>query len=259
MDQRESNRDERMYWHGVVRDFYRTQYGLDLDPAQADTALVPPLEAVVTIQDAGKADADIFFSSGYRTTLAYQTELHDYGYSPANMARILEMGVGLGRLIIHYFPFAAELYGCDVTPGVAAWTTARLGHRVRVDSTGHEPPLPYPDGHFDFVYAHSVFTHIPCNLAEPWAAELRRIIRPGGVLIFSVWDSNVYLQSVSQREFHERYLVPGCHDWNHDDGVLMLTYQSPRHIYRTWNKYFHVLEIRSQHLDQSHVICRRED
>jgi Methyltransferase domain len=151
MDQRESNRDERNYWHGVVRDFYQIQYRLNLDPAQTDSSLVPPLETVVTIQDAGKADPDIFFASGYRTTLAYQTELLDYDYSPAKMKNILEMGVGLGRLIIHYFPFSAQLYGCDVTSGVAAWTKAKLGHRLQVKSTGLEPPLPYPDDHFDFV------------------------------------------------------------------------------------------------------------
>ncbi|HEV7475254.1 MAG TPA: class I SAM-dependent methyltransferase [Pyrinomonadaceae bacterium] len=249
--------EERDYWLEVIRDFYKNEYGLDLHESQTDQSLVPPLDTALKIQRANKADADGFFASGYRAAMIYQTELCDYG-SPANrMQNILEMGVGLGRLIIHYFPFKAKLYGCDVTPEAAAWTRSKLGHRVEVETTGVEPPLPYPDGLFDFVYANSVFTHVPCSLMDRWAAELQRIIRPGGFLIFSVLDANHYLRDLTYREFHRDFQAVGCRDWAREQGVLMLTYLSRESLFNTWGKHFRVLELRTHYRELSHLICQR--
>jgi SAM-dependent methyltransferase len=250
--------EERNYWLEVIRDSYKTEYGLNLHEAQTDQSLVPPLDTVLKIQRANKADADGFFASGYRAALAYQTELRDYNSPPHRMQNILEMGVGMGRLIIHYFPFEANLYGCDVTPEVAAWSRSKLGHRVKIETTKVEPPLPYPDGLFDFVYANSVFTHIPCSLMDRWAAELRRIIRPGGFLIFSVLDANHYLRDITYREFDRDYQTVGCREWAREQGVLMLTYLSRESLLATWGKYFRVLELRTHYREQSHVICQRE-
>jgi SAM-dependent methyltransferase len=250
--------EERDYWIGVLRDFYRTTYGLELHAAQTDPSLVPPLATILKVQRANKADRDGFFASGYRTALAYQTELLDYG-SPANgMQNILEMGLGFGRLMLHYFPFEANLYGCDVTPEAVEWTRAKLGHRVRIELTGTEPPLPYADAQFDFVYANSVFTHVPCSLMDCWAAELRRIVRPGGFLIFSVLDANHYLRDMTYRDFHRHYQVPGCRDWDQDRGVRMRNYVDRTFLFATWGRYFRVFEQRAHYRDQSHLICKRE-
>jgi SAM-dependent methyltransferase len=243
----------------VLGDFYQSAYGLPPHPLQSDQSLVPPLEKVVAIQRADKAHPDAFFASGYRTALAYQRELRDHGASVDRMEHILEMGIGLGRLMVHLAPFKAKLHGCDVTPEVVEWTREKLGHRVDVTLTELEPPLPYADAKFDFVYANSVFTHIPCSLMDRWAAELRRIIRPGGFLIFSVLDANHYLQGMTYRDFHRTNESAGCRDWSHDLGVLMMTYLSRATIWETWGRYFEVLELRSHYRDQSHVICRRAE
>jgi len=229
-----------------------------LHASQTDSSLVPPLETVVKIQQANKADPDAFFASGYRSALAYQTALCDYDAPVDRMENILEMGVGLGRLIIHYFPFKARLFGCDVTPEAIEWTRSKLGHRVQIEQTQFEPPLPYADGLFDFVYANSVFTHVPCDLLDAWASELRRIIKPGGFLIFSVLDPNYYLRDFTYREYHLNYQSKGCREWSSDMGVLMGTYSSRESLFHTWGEYFRVLELRAQYRDQRHLICRRE-
>ncbi|MCC7082139.1 MAG: class I SAM-dependent methyltransferase [Burkholderiales bacterium] len=249
---------ERDYWLGVIRDFYRSTYGVELDPAQTDPSVIPPLETIVKVQRANKAERDAFFASGYRGALAYQAELLDYGFPVDRTRNILEMGVGFGRLLIHYFPFKASLYACDVTPEAVTWTRARHGHRVRVDLTAGEPPLPYDDGMFDFVYANSVFTHVACEGVRHWAAELRRIIRPGGFLIFSVLDANHYLRDIPYRDFHRDYQSPGCRDWDQDRGVRMRNYLDRGFLFSTWGDYFRVLELRSHYRDQSHLICKRE-
>ncbi|MBA3481418.1 MAG: class I SAM-dependent methyltransferase [Pirellulales bacterium] len=248
--------EERIYWFNVLRDFY-SAYGLEPHPIQSDASLVPPLERVASIQRPDKAHPDVFFASGYRGALGYLTELRDYGASVEKMQNILEMGVGMGRLMAQLFPLPAKLYGCDVTPAAVNWTKSKLGHRVDVELTNLEPPLPYTDSMFDFVYANSVFTHVPCSLMTRWADELHRIVRPGGFLIFSVFDANHYLRDMPYREFHGRFTAAGCHDWNHDRGVHMMTYLSRDYIHATWGPYFRVLELRSHYRDQTHVICRR--
>jgi SAM-dependent methyltransferase len=251
--------EERDYWLEVLRDFYRTSYGLHLDPAQTDASLVPPLETVLKVQRANKADREGFFASGYRTVLDYQTELLDYDAPVHRMQNILEMGIGFGRLMIHYLPFQAKLHACDVTPESVEWTRAKLGHRVQIERTGLEPPLPYGDRQFDFVYANSVFTHVACGLVDPWAAELRRIVRPGGMAIVSVLDANHYLPNLPYREFHRQYQVPGCRDWDAERGVRMRNFLDRRFLFSTFGKHFRVLELRSHYRDQSHLILRRED
>jgi SAM-dependent methyltransferase len=49
-----------------------------------------------------------------------------------------------------------------------------------------EPPLPYAGDAFDFVYVYSVFTHLSVDLARRWMDELARIIKPGGLMWFTV-------------------------------------------------------------------------
>jgi len=246
--------EERRYWFDVVQDFYQEAYGLQPHAAQADDSLVPPLDKVNEIQRSNKAHPDTFFASGYRTALAYQQELRDYGASIHQMENVLEMGVGLGRLITHLYPFQARLFGCDVTPHAVEWMRSKHGQRVDTAETGLEPPLPYDDSKFDFVYANSVFTHIPRESTERWIAELQRVIRPGGFLITSVFDANHYFREVTYRDFHRDYVTAGCRDWNHERGVHMMTYHSREFIYSVWGQYLKGLEIRPHYRDQSHDI-----
>jgi SAM-dependent methyltransferase len=49
-----------------------------------------------------------------------------------------------------------------------------------------ESPLDYDAESFDVVYALSVFTHLPMPLQLHWISEMRRILKPGGVLLMSL-------------------------------------------------------------------------
>jgi SAM-dependent methyltransferase len=52
------------------------------------------------------------------------------------------------------------------------------------------PPLPYSGGYFDVVYCLSVFTHLSESMQDLWIGELRRILKPGGVLVLTVHGKN---------------------------------------------------------------------
>ena len=48
------------------------------------------------------------------------------------------------------------------------------------------PPLPFDDARFDLVLGYSVFTHLNVQYQDAWLGELRRLVRPGGILLLSI-------------------------------------------------------------------------
>lgn len=102
----------------------------------------------------------------------------------APVASILEFGCGWGR-ILRFFTRDVppeRLSGIDCLPeAVALCQAADLGRHVTL-----VPPLPHtplPSGAFDLVYAYSVFSHLSESAHLAWLAELRRLLRPDGLLI----------------------------------------------------------------------------
>ncbi|HWC66050.1 MAG TPA: class I SAM-dependent methyltransferase [Thermoanaerobaculia bacterium] len=100
--------------------------------------------------------------------------------------RWLDFGCGAGRIARHLLeaPEIAELTGVDVDPLLVAWTERRLrGASFRRIEPA--PPLPFPDARFDVVVSVSVFTHFDEEPGRGWAAEVARVLRPGGLFLVS--------------------------------------------------------------------------
>jgi SAM-dependent methyltransferase len=80
---------------------------------------------------------------------------------------------------------APKFYGVDVDAAAIAWCRENIPgvafHRI-----APRPPLPFPDGFFDVICGISVFTHLDEDLQDLWLAELRRVLTPGGTLLFTV-------------------------------------------------------------------------
>ena len=248
---------ELSYWTSRLRDLMRERFHLELHPIQTDTRLAPPREYVAEIQDPSKADPDVFVASGCRSMRFYLDELHDHGVNVAELSRILEFGVGLGRLIRHLFPFKAKLYGCDATARALAYTKSTLGHRVECTLVERTPPLPYADAFFDFVYANSVFTHIQMPLAREWIGEMARIVRPGGSAIVSVFDANQALRHLSDREVDLIERGDGYYGWGDRTVLESFAFMTPARLRDEWQRHFRILELRDHFHDQSHLILRR--
>jgi SAM-dependent methyltransferase len=101
-------------------------------------------------------------------------------------ARILDFGCGSGRVLRHFAPEAesGEAWGCDIDAASIEWATANLTPPLRFVGCDEVPPLPFADEYFDLIYAISVFTHLTDSWSA-WLLELRRILRPGGMLVVS--------------------------------------------------------------------------
>jgi ubiquinone/menaquinone biosynthesis C-methylase UbiE len=97
--------------------------------------------------------------------------------------RVLELGAGTGLNLAHY-PDEVELVLSEPEPAMRAAVdrrVARSGRTARVVAAPAEA-LPFPDGSFDTV----VSTMVLCTVGDPEAAiaEARRVLRPGGRLLF---------------------------------------------------------------------------
>jgi SAM-dependent methyltransferase len=103
-----------------------------------------------------------------------------------SMSSILDFGCGCGRVARWWADLDdSELHACDYNPELVGWCDRELPF-LEAKQSGLRPPLPYPAARFEFAYALSVFTHLSPDLERSWAEELRRILRPGGLLFVTV-------------------------------------------------------------------------
>jgi len=100
--------------------------------------------------------------------------------------RVLDVGCGPGALtgVLVELVEPSSVAACDPSePFVAACAQRHPGVDVR--QAGAEQ-LPWPDRAFDVVLAQLVLNFVPDR--EAAAAEMTRVLRPGGTLAAAVWD-----------------------------------------------------------------------
>jgi SAM-dependent methyltransferase len=121
------------------------------------------------------------------------------GVSLQDIAAMLDFGCGCGRLARWWDGLTgASLFGCDPNRELVTWCRANLPF-MNAAVSEDRPPLPYPDASFDFVYALSIFTHLPEEHASTWMAELARIVKPGGHVLFTT-AGEAYRERLSKSE-----------------------------------------------------------
>jgi SAM-dependent methyltransferase len=109
------------------------------------------------------------------------------GVNLAQARRVLDFGCGCGRALrwfLRDYP-DPEFHGVDVDEEAVEWCRQHL-KAAQFFANNPEPPLPYPDRHFDIIYCLSVFTHLDELMQDAWLAELARLLAPGGVLLLTV-------------------------------------------------------------------------
>jgi SAM-dependent methyltransferase len=99
-------------------------------------------------------------------------------------SRVLDFGCGAGRVLRHLLDEAqeAEIWGCDRDEPSIDWLNRHMSPPLQAVAVQEEPKLPFPDAHFDLVWALSVFTHITANWSG-WLLEVHRVLAPGGALV----------------------------------------------------------------------------
>jgi SAM-dependent methyltransferase len=136
----------------------------------------------------------------------------------AATARIVDYGCGYGRVagLVRQHGFAG-VEGFDVSAGLVE--RARRAHPdLRFTTLTRPPRLPVPDGDADAVLLMAVLTCVPSDAGQrELIGELRRVLRPGGLL----YVSDVLLQTDERnvtryrRSAHAAYGV-----FETDDGAI---------------------------------------
>jgi len=98
--------------------------------------------------------------------------------------RVLDVGAGTGALAAELARRELDVAAVEPAPTFVAALRARLPS-VDVRQAGAED-LPWPDASFDAALAQLVVTFM--SDAPAGVAEMRRVVRPGGVVAVCMWD-----------------------------------------------------------------------
>jgi SAM-dependent methyltransferase len=178
------------------------------EPETAPDGLpVPP--PLLRVQNVNSPDLDYFFARGGRTAQSIAEASERHGLPMSDVNRLLDFGCGCGRVLRqwHAYP-GVEPWGSDLSVAATSWVRSNLPF-VNATANGLAPPLAHVDEMFDLIYSISVFTHLPEDLGRAWMNELRRVLRPGGLLMFTVHGERYapYLTRAERAAFDRGELV----------------------------------------------------
>lgn len=144
-------------------------------PALRFRALTPAYDALVRLTTRERA---------FKPALVAQARI-----SPGH--RVLDLGCGTGTLalLVKRQQPDAEVTGIDGDPEILG-IAKRKARRARADVSldlGLSFELPYEDAHFDRVLTTLFFHHLSAEDKLRTAAELARVIKPGGELHVADW------------------------------------------------------------------------
>jgi len=103
---------------------------------------------------------------------------------PVEGKSVLDIGCAAGHLSAKLAAAGAEVLGVDASEAMISLARKEFGSVARFEVADVAKPLSIPDSSIDVVTASLVLHYLPDWTAT--LAELRRVLRPGGLLVFSV-------------------------------------------------------------------------
>ena len=246
----------RTFEYAVSEAWTQSVFGRPVRPRR-----IPPEHLQIRVTGAA---AGAFHRAG-REVAGQIAHILDTNGQPLRAARtILDFGCGPGRVIssIRDMHPTAQLFGSDIDPEAIEWAQANLRDVGEFRVNLPEPPLPFADEQFDLIYAISIFTHLPEEMQWPMLQELRRILKPGGILLTTKLNPAAYdlPEDVKAAGLRDGYAYWGEADATEGlPGFYRLAYHTRDYVERAWGRYFEVLHVGSHDLNntQDAVLLRR--
>jgi SAM-dependent methyltransferase len=197
-----------------------------------------------------------------------------------DIKRYFDFGCATGRVVRHFCAQTdiPEVWGSDINSRHVRWLTEHLPNRVKPIFNHCVPALPIEDNYMDVVSAFSVFTHID-TFETAWIAELRRILKPGGIAYLTVhnedtWDilrgeinneENRLVQSVLKVDpsFAQQVLQPlpdkrTVYRFQDYGPYRAQVFHSNNYLQKTWGRFLDVKEILPRrHVRQTVVLLQK--
>lgn len=262
--QRDSARESRDRWR--FQEERRREQGAQAGElwahhfgAQFNLAM-PPDEIQVNV---GRPSPE-FLMKGKLVADEARAILHRAGKEFGDFERVLDFGCGSGRVGRFFKSRGAErpeIHGCDIDAAAIQWCQESLRDVGTFQVSPAMPPAPYAADSFDLIFVYSVFTHLPEEMQDAWLADLRRMLRPGGLLLATIHGSD-FERLVPESEkagFRERGFYYGRFG---KPDALPDFYQTAFHthdyIRARWAEHFEIAGIFPRGI-QTHdaVLCRK--
>ncbi|TFW10221.1 methyltransferase domain-containing protein [Oxalobacteraceae bacterium OM1] len=106
------------------------------------------------------------------------------------LARVIELAAGTGvvtRELARRLPASVDIVATDLNPGMLEEAAARGTARPVEWRQADAMHIPYGDESFDAVVCQFGVMFLPDKVRA--FEEMRRVLRPGGMLLFNVWDA----------------------------------------------------------------------
>jgi len=137
------------------------------------------------------------FRHHLRRRVAYVSSvLRRYADELGRKPRLLDLGCGDGGNLPWLRDLAGDLYASDYNPvrlSRAAAQRETLASLFMADATDY----PAVDGAFDAIFFNHVLEHIPDDMAA--LREVRRIVRPGGLVVLGVPNEGALFARIAYR------------------------------------------------------------
>lgn len=190
----------------------------------------------------GSIDHRGYLEVGQRSWRSIEQLLEEIGRPADTFDSILDYGCGSGR-VARVIPKNTSrgprtITAIDIDATAIAWCARHLPG-IQFLAVPPNPPTPLPDAAFDLIFAVSVFTHLDETMQFAILDEMRRLLRPDGVLVASVQGD--YHRRLRKRQFDLSRgftFVASDRGWFKKDGLPRF-YQDAQHtrgyVERTWS------------------------
>jgi SAM-dependent methyltransferase len=225
---------------------------------------VPPPELRYNV--VGPCSIEQFLSGGEQTVDDIEAALQSIDKSLSQFRQFLDFGCGCGRLALALQsrkPADLAVTGCDVDERAIRWCRQSIENIGSVVNDAL-PPSPFESESFDLVWCGSVFTHLDENRQDLWLAELRRILKPNGILLASVHGPHLWeprLPSWTLGKLRAKGLVfarTGADSGIHPSWY-QVTWHTEKYIREHWASFFDIRAYRPRGFNdyQDIVVAQR--
>ena len=201
-------------------------------------------------------------------------EIHRANMDRENL-RILDFGCSSGRVMRHFRGEVEgknwKVLGCDIqAAAIESMRADNWSEGFEFFTSTTIPHLPLEDNSVDVIYSFSVFTHTK-YLWDSWLLELKRVLRPGGLMIHTVhletaWSfyhtnrGEAWVQAsqspevYNTKEMNVDFLL-------HGDASVSQVFWRQKVLVNYWSRYFSEIEVlppTEKYSFQHRVILRKE-